>query len=243
MKNKLPLFILLLMLVSCNGDENSNEIKVATDEIHLWPGTSKTLSILTKGTYSLESLDPTIAQATVDDQTIIVTAYGIGRTYLLLKDQIHDALQIRISTVLMGLWTEEYEFEEYAPKISVTADSKEIAENIKGELTTEMAEFKYAQYGFETDGRFFVDFQKRGPNDKAYLFWGTFSWDGKTLVLNYGEKTEMYAFKGIYTGPRLYMFSATLNLTDKYREIYPDAGIEDVTVIRYLSAIPPFAYF
>lgn len=243
MKNIFPFILLLLMLLGCNGKEKSDGIRVGTDELHLWPGTTKTLSILTNGTFSIESLDPTIAQATVDDQTIIVTADGIGRTNLILKDQIHDDLKISVSTVLMGLWTEEHEFEECAPKISVTADSKEIAENIKHELTTEMAELKYAHYGFETDGRFFLDFQKRGPNDTAFLFWGTFSWDGKTLVLNYDKKSEIYAFKGIYSGPRLYMFSATLNLTDKYKALYPNAGIKTVSVERILSAVPPFAYF
>ena len=242
MKIKILLLILLPMLVGCNDNEkeNKNMIKVEADAIHLWPGSTKTVSIISDGSFSVKSSDPTVAQATVDDKTLIVTATGVGRTSLLLKGNNHEDLQIKVSTILLGLYTEEHIFEEYAPKISVTADSKEIAESIIRELTTEMSEFDNAHYSFEADGRFSLGFQKKGPNDINNPYWGTFSWDGKILVLNYGGKSEKYSFKGIYNGSRPYIFSATLNLTDKYKVLYPNAGIKDVSVERFISAIPPF---
>lgn len=238
MKIKMPLFILLLMFVGCNDNDVKDDkdvIEVEAKALRLWPGTTTTLSIISDGTFSVTSLDPAVAQAQVEDKTLIVTATGIGKTSLLLKDEIHEDLQIKVSTVLLGLYTEEHQFEGYAPKISVTADSKEIAEGIIRELTIEMSAFDNAHYGFEAYGRFFLGLQSDLNNH-----WGTFSWDGKTLVLNYDQKSDTYSFKGIDNGPRPYVFSATLNLTDKYKKLYPDAGIENVSVTRFISAIPPF---
>lgn len=236
MKTKLSFLILLLMLISCNGKDEMDLIKVESDAIHIWPGATRTLSILSEGTFYVTSLDATVAQARVENNTVVVTATGIGKTSLLLNDGKHDELQIRVFTMLIGLYTEEHEFEEYVPKISVTADSKEIADDILRELTTEMSKFNNAHYGFEAGGRFFLGLQ----NELNNPYRGTFVWDGNTLVLNYADKTETYSFQGVNNGPRSYGFSATLNLTDKYIKLYPDAGIENVSVTRFITAVPPF---
>lgn len=239
MKIKIPFFALLLILVSCNendGKDKKDVIKVETETIHVWPGNTDNFSIISDGTFSVTSLDPAIAQAKVENKTLIVTATGIGETSLILREEDHNDLQIPVFTVLKGLYTEEHEFEGYAPKISVTADSKEVGEGIIRELTTEMSAFDNVHYGFEADGGFFLGLQ----SDLNNPYWGTFSWDGKTLVLNYDKKSDTYHFKGINNGPRPYMFSAILNLTDKYKEIYPNAGIKNVSVERFISAVPPF---
>ncbi|MEG2613553.1 MAG: hypothetical protein RR996_00775 [Alistipes sp.] len=240
MKIKMPLFIFLLMLISCNdndGKDDKDVIQVEAKALRAWPGTTSTLSIISDGIFSVTSLDPAVAQAKVEDKTLIVTATGIGSTSLLLRGENYEDLQIKVSTMLMGLYTEEHEFEKYAPKISVRADEKTVAEGIIRELTSEMAKFNNCHYGFGADERLSLRLQGSNLNNP---YWGTFSWDGKTLVLNYDNKSDTYFFKGVNNGPRPYMFSATLNLTDKYKEIYPNAGIENVSVERFISAIPPF---
>lgn len=239
MKAWIPFSLLLLVLISCNandGKEEKDVIKIDAETIHVWPGNTRTLSIVSDGTFTVTSLDPAVAQAKVENKTIIVTATGIGQTSLLLKDGSHEDLEIPVFAVINGLYTEEHNFKEYAPKFNVVADDKAVVTEITKDLSQDASNFNNARYGFEWDGRFWVALQ----SDLHTPLEGTFSWNGETLVLNYDGRSETYSFQGINNGPRPYMFEITLDLTDNYKELYPDAGIENVSTVRFLSAIPPF---
>ncbi|MEG1405787.1 MAG: hypothetical protein RSC34_04160, partial [Alistipes sp.] len=64
MKIKMPLFIFLLMFISCNdnaGKDDKDVIQVEAKALRAWPGTTSTLSIISDGIFSVTSLDPAVA--------------------------------------------------------------------------------------------------------------------------------------------------------------------------------------
>lgn len=239
MKLNIGLLILILLLVGCDNSDKKHVkdvIKVEIEYPHVWPGTISNFQILSRGTFSVISLDDSVVKAIIENNTLIVIATGIGKTMLILKDGINDDLRIPINTELRGLYTEEQDFAGYEPKIDVTTNSQNVSNSILKELKNEMSKFNNAHYSFEADGRFWLS-QQIDLNNRQE---GTYIWDGKILKLEYAGKIETYTFQGINNGPRPYMFAVILNLTDKYKELYPDAGIKNVSVKRFLCAVPPF---
>lgn len=237
---KALLILLSVMIVGCNDNwkTDKGKIKVTVEAIRLWPGTTMNYQILSSGDFSVTSSDTTIVQAEIDNKTLTVKAEGIGCTELIIRGKRYDNLKLSVFTILDGLYTEEHETDGCAPKISVSANSEEIAQTIINELNTKMSAFNYVHYHFDSDSKFKLELR----DDMNTTYVGTFDWDGKKLVLNYDNKSETYSFRGIYNGARPYMFSATLDLTEEYSKLYPDAGIKIVSVERFITAIPPFYY-
>lgn len=214
------------IVVTQENAYNSMALEYSNDGI-IWQGDTRTIEIKTAGDFTFNSFEDDIASVqAVDNKSFILTAKKEGITVLPITDSKGNNTQFIIFVVsdLHGDWQE---VANRSTSEIVVNDAK-----IKQQIQAEVNKWKGAFYGFRKyNHTFFVlsDVPTSSLNKGQY----DFSIEAKTLTLNYNGITEAY---NITTAPNRYRdIQLDQDMTDYYKALYPDAGVEKVTVSKVFS--------
>lgn len=224
------IFLALQCLISCN-DDSTDEIILEQNDVTIWIGQEATIGIISEiGSLSIISEDETIASAIIKDNKVIVKANKkSGKTTLHLKNnstKYTTTLIVYVQT-LSGGW-KETEKTGHQYEVFIEAEDEEIAKQLKQDLWESAVKLLGTTYGFYSDSQRLEVITRNG--ERAY---GTFLFENEELTMSYNDNSEQY--KVTLLGLRF--IGLTQDLTDIYKNEYPDAGINKVLIKRYLSYI------
>lgn len=223
------IFLALLSLASCE-DNDTHEIILEQNDVTIWIGQEATIGIISEiGSLSIESEDQTIASAIIKDNTVIIKANKSGKTALHLKDNSNKYTTTIIVYVqtLYGAWRET-KGDQYEYEVIIEAEDEEVTNQLKQDLWESAVKLLGTTYGFYSDSQRLEVITTNGEKIN-----GTFLFENEELTMNYNNNSEQY--KVTFLGLRF--IQLTQDLTDIYKNEYPDAGINKVLVKRYLSYI------
>ena len=214
---------------------------VHSEMIRLWNGTACSFKAIEDGEYSIKSENPLIATAKVEGKLFTVIAGEPGETNVRITDKLGNETVIKCySRAFDSYWSEEPLLHKlYENSINVAASDKSVAALIKAELKAISADNKdYYLYKFYDIDKVLVKRSTLG------LTQGTYNWDysKRTLTLNYDGITEKYRcdimpqYPNMFIGEPVlhYIVAITKDYTEEYKQKYPNAGIEEVFVIRHM---------
>lgn len=244
----IPIFI----MTSCSSAEDIAPIDVPkpglievdlvhNDMIRLWNGTACSFEAIEDGEYSIKSENLLVATAKVDGKVFTVIAGEPGETNIKITDKLGNETVIKCySRAFDSYWAEEPLLHKlYENSINVAASDKSVAALIEAELKAISADNKdYYVYKFYDTDKLLVNRSTLG------LTQGTYNWDynSRILTLNYDGMTEKYScdimpqYPNMFIGAPVlhYILALTKDYTKEYQQKYPNAGIEDVFVIRHM---------
>lgn len=253
---KMRIFVFLLlvstsMMISCSSTEDLGPIEnpgpvevdlVHSEMIRLWNGTSCRFEAIEDGEYNIKSEDPLIAKVKVEGKVFTVVAGRPGETNISITDNAGNETVIKCySRAFDGYWAEETLLQKlYKNSINVFARDKSVATLIKDELKAQNADnIGLYVYRFTQDSDELV---VSGGN--LIMEQGTYKWDfdNRMLTLNYDGNTEKYSVDVMPQYPNMFIIypllrfilAITRDYTEEYKQKYPDAGIEEVFVIRHM---------
>lgn len=242
--------ILLLLILSCSSDqkgENVNPIlllDLQRDYVRMWCGTTYSVNIVSNGQYQIESTVPSVVDVSLKGSVIVIRANTPGEAQIRISDP-YDKNNSKViycySRVFSGYWSENEELLRfYKNSPQVVSNNKPIADNIRKELL----EKSYKRYGSlyyfdDTTNEVTVFLPYISPNER---YTGTYTWDWKNRVLSltFNNTTETYKcdlmppLSGSIAPP--FTLSITQDFTDKYVNLYPEAGIKEASITRYIIA-------
>lgn len=213
------------------------EIKLSKNEVKLWHGQSDRIEILTPTILNVEiTIDnEQIADARINKNNIIINTKDIGNTNIYIKGTPNYSAKIKVySCAFNGTWIEnEIPNKNFIYEAQVISDDNESSKKIEQELL-QFAQNKYhSMYAFDF-GEAPLVAKIRNNNDlSTTTYKGTYIYDkiNKTLILEYDKYNERYDVK-----PYSYnIVQLTQNLTKEYQKKYPDIGIKDVVLTKYLT--------
>lgn len=254
----MKIFFLLLLLstsimLSCSSRDDSDPIDnpkhgpvevdlVHSDMIRIWNDTSFSFEAIDDGEYSINAEDTVIARVKVEGKEFTVKAGRPGKTNIRISDKVGNETIIKFySCAFNGHWAEEPLLHKlYHNSINVFARDKSVAALIKDELKEMSA-----------DNRDFYVYRFIQESDELVVSGGglvmekgTYNWDfdNRMLTLNYDGITEKYSIDLMPQYPNMfinepvlrYIVAISRDYTEEYKQKYPDAGIEEVFVIRHM---------
>jgi|GEM_PF-3937292 len=219
---------LVLSVAACKKDNGP-----AVEEIDLFliAGKDSTLTVETvKGGYSVLSDNEVTAVATLQGVNVHISGKKVGTAVIKIKDAQNKERTIIRVTVQRGY--NLLKILRY--KMSVQVANAAIKEQISAELNQDLPAPAGALYGIrDSGGLYFFPAGLEGERTE-----GTFTFDNSTrmLVLKYNGKMFSYIFgsygtKGasVSESPVLYTdYYLRENLTEKYKTLYPAAGVTEV---------------
>lgn len=253
-------FLLLIstsMMISCSSTEDFDPIEnpgpvevdlVHSEMIRLWNGTSCSFEAIEEGKYSIKSENPSIAKVKVEGKVFTVIAGRPGETNISITDNAGNETIIKCySRAFDSYWAEETLLHKlYKNSINVFARDKSVIDPIKTELKAIGADDRGLYvYRFTQDSDELV---VSGGN--LTMEQGTYNWDfeKRMLTLNYAGITEKYSCDIMPQYPNMFIIypllrfilAITKDYTEEYKQKYPDAGIEEVFVIRHMISRADF---
>lgn len=252
MKTKLLILLtsIVLMANCSDGDTvdpipNVGSIKLDlynNDSIRLWCRSTCSFEALEDGLYKIESLDISIASVKVDGKTFVVKAKKPGVTHLKITNNLGDEKVLKCTTrTFADVWEESPDLARiYHNSAIVAAEDKMIAQKIREELKPISLNRGY-QYTFvEGTNKMFVLIPAQGgPVEGTYL-WDI---DNQILTLNYNGRSEKFScdiqseYPNFFEYTPRFIIALKQDLTQEYVVKYPEAGIKDVYIIRYIMAL------
>lgn len=243
MKNEVRFWLLMLtssLFLGCSNDDPTDNptpspesekkelIFKIGDTTNMWPGDIREVDILTTGTYVVKAIDDLIAKVEpLGGSKFKVTAKAKGVTKTSIVDENND-------THTFPIWVSDKspsgEWVDIAErfKINVLIENKDIKTIIESDLGNKRTHWVGATYNFDTSNNTFKTYG-------SVNYTGNYIFDiySKKFELNYNGVKDMFS---IVTDPS-YGDILTLNeeLTDYYKEQYPDGGVQEVTVSRTIT--------
>ena len=222
-----------LTLLSCKKDLEAPKIPVNTSAVQLLAGLQT--EIVISGdvkSYTAVSDHPDIAGATVQDNKITVTTHKPGITFIRVSEGGLTASIKVIATTLAGRnWVRIAGDANYETKVTVEGADATFAAALKKQLQDELALPQNALIDVT-----YIDnpliFRERYPDNKKRE--GTYSYDKLVVTQVYDGVTEVYRLIAITKT----IFGFERDLTDHYKSLHPDKGIQKVTVTRFLRDRP-----
>lgn len=202
------------------------------DETRLWPGDIREVDILTEGSYTIKSIDNEIASVEpITSCKFKVTAKNKGETQTLITDKEGNEYTFLIwvrDEAPFGDWVDIPE--RFEVKIS-TSDLK-TKTAIENDLGPKRIDWAGATYNFNPTQKTFKTY---GSEDLS----GTYTFDiySKKMEFIYNGNKDTFT---IITDPQ-YGEVLTLyeDLTDYYKEQFPDGSIQKVSTSRTLTSKTP----
>jgi hypothetical protein len=217
-------------LVSCDNDDPINSIIIEKNNITVWVGKVDSIAVFsTNDLLSIKSDNEQIASAYFKNNYIVINAHDkSGKTILRLKDRSDREATIEVYVqTLFGAWR-EIEISRYKCEVIIDAEDKIIRESLKQSLWESAARRLRTTYGFYANTTKVEIITRDGERIE-----GEYQFSSEKLVLSYDKKTEIYEVSLL----GLRFIQITQNLTEYYREQYPNAGIKNLLVNRYLQFI------
>jgi hypothetical protein len=240
------LFIVLFSLLIFSGchEEEEYGIVLSNNEVDVLAGEEVSVRVYYLGKLSISNDNPDIATVwpANDGNNLVIMTTKVGTALIRLID--HDKskyAQLIVHSHYLGGAFEEIEVSSRdARDVFAVAQDKNIENQIKEELRTKLKERLSTRYEFDSNtNRVKINFSRTPGGGE--LVEGTYRWEPtRKLTLNYNWITEFYAFTVIsesdserYGGEGKAVIMS--KFTEKYKERYPEAGIESVSLTRVLS--------
>jgi hypothetical protein len=239
------------------------ELDLRAYSITIWNTTSFSFNALSGGKFSIEARDTAIADVKVSGNTFTVKAKAPGTTFLMITDDAGREKDVRFcSYTFFRNWRESSETNFlYRSSVNVFTENKEVAAAIRAELAPVSRQrgrdyyfsarlvpvsVQTGEYYLESHGSLVVSVVNQGVHH------GSFSWDESTrlLTLNFKGETEVYRCDLMPVYPNFptahpnaalvsdtylpFIMSITQDFTAEYVSRYPDAGIIEVSIMRYI---------
>ncbi len=235
----------LAVLISCCKDNDFVEIeKNGTIELELdnqdlirvWCRSVCSFNAVHAGSYSVESQDTSIVKVSVQGNRFTVRSFNIGSTNIIIRNNLGAKKELTCKSCgFTKYWKEETNkvFAEFFPNtLMVVAKDTSVAELIKKELNP-----TYLNRGIQYE---FVGESTMHVTSPWGFLDGKYSFDvaHQILTLNYGNISETY-FCDIQPPYPIGAFVIALkqDLTEKYANEYPQAGVSDVYIIRHIISL------
>jgi F0F1-type ATP synthase epsilon subunit len=224
------LFILLLILSSCSDDKDFVSVIPEVDTITIWVGQEDSVRITSEsGSLSVQSDDEQIATAYIKDNLLIINAKEkSSSTIIRIKEGSIEKAQIKVYVqTLFGAW-KEAETSHYKCEAIVNAEDGTVKEKIRQDLWEYAAKQLQTIYGFNaiTQNLEIITTDNKRIN-------GRFEYRNGDLILNYDNKSELYKVSPL----GLHFIQLTQDFTEDLKKQYPNAGIHNALVNRYLLYI------
>ena len=214
--------------------------------IRLWCKSICSFEALEKGDYSVETENSSIAKVSVYGKTFTVRTFLPGKTNIIISNNRGgEKIYVKcISVSLIGYWREELELSRiYKNSVMVVANDKSISEKIRTELEAVRFNRGYEYRFVERTNEVWITIPLQGEIKGAYYF----DPEQQLLTITYNGQSETYLcdiqppypyIHNLYAphAPR-FILAIKQNLTEKYIEQYPNAGIIDVYIIRHIIAL------
>jgi hypothetical protein len=258
---RLPLITCLLLantlFLGCSRDNTpavplspAGEITLDLHEnfIKIWSTLSFSFSALSIGEFSIEARDTAIATVKVDGNKFTVKAGEPGETMLTITDDTGKKTEVAFCSYTFSRGWREGETLNDNNSINIVTENEEVKATIHAKLAS-LARRERTYYFNPDDGTFSLVNYPEGD-----VINGTFSWGERTnhqLILNFNGQTEvylgdlmpgaLYAEKtGLPGDSRPFIFSLTQDFTGEFVREYPDAGIREVNITRYIHSTIDF---
>lgn len=217
---------------------------VHKEQIRLWCKSSFSFEAFDDGEYTIESQNPQVAEARVDGSIFTIKTHMPGETNIIIRNNLGGKSILKCySRTFTNVWSEAHELEEilnYKNSMMVVAQDKLIADKIEQELKPTISNRGYEFRFTEETNELSVLLPAQGSPVK-----GTYEWDfqTQTLTLCYKGITERYTcdiqpeYPNFWVHQPRFIIEIKQDLTEKYALQYPEAGIEDVYVIRHIMAL------
>ncbi|EGK00498.1 hypothetical protein [Dysgonomonas gadei] len=249
MPKSLSLFIIFTCLLagfsSCSDNENTEELKVSLTSAKLKLAENQVIEIISgNGEYTIVSDNKDIVDATIETSTIYLSPKKLGSAKLTLKDKLNKEIVIDITVIdrYLILSTNMRE----AIVVANSDRKEEIADDI---LKNAFLPKAYAYKLIANEKKVFSVHQNSSTSTVAK---GTYSFntdDGIYYMKLYYDNNEfIYEISSEGDAAMFYQYfnrgigynktsvpvqrhiKLTEDLTQKYKEKYPDAGIESAKI-------------
>lgn len=233
MKEKIFIISIILLLYSCSkeGAAEQSVIKPQYTNFEYFVGQEDFASFdATDENYTLNLNNPNIIswEYTKNKGVIRIKALNSGEASIKVTNTNGNVIAVfHVLVRYFGskdIWETDEISMDAKNNISIIAEDEEVKQSIEEELWEYVNSMKGTVYTFDDDTKkFTMDVKKLEQKHK-----GTYSCNGDSLNLNYEGITENYAFK-IVAGV---IYILKIDKTEKYRVLYPNAGISSVIVER-----------
>lgn len=245
-----------VILSSCSENKECCVIPAPPDPVEdprlwLWSGQDSLLKAAgDPGIYTVSSDNEEVATAEVTDKGLLITAGKPGGTLVHINGGSGQDFTLEVqSTFISGEWENITDHETYEDTVIVEAENASFAAELKKELEEEIASrygygFKFLQHTNsrtgELDSATFVQlFPETHGTNRPYTYRrGTYSFSELTLRL-YPAEGEEEIYRLIPYEDRT-ILGLRQDLTDHYRNLYPDKDVRKVSVTLHIRfRLPP----
>jgi len=235
---------LLTGFSACN-DDGPVDLDLGVRTFYAKLGEEASLYIYSgNGGYIVSTDNDAVISAKVEGQVITITPKSKGKAILTLKDSDE-----RIATASVTVTDPYMAFAVLKNDITVSASNSQTASTIKTELEKSPVLVKDQLYDFaKTEAKRYSVYKESWFKDPVSSGEFEFSTENKSLSLTTGGKEHVFTFEDNNTFAKEFydyfttttskpststadpIFTVTENLTQEYKEKYPDAGIQEVTI-------------
>jgi hypothetical protein len=252
------LFVTMVLFVCCkkNADVAETETEFSftladPERLSLWcGGTPYTFEAILEGTYSIESFNESVASVAVNGKQFTVRAYSPGETKIRIADNYGRETIITCHSCDFddSYWKESKNY-EFLNSLNVVVQDWSVADAILAELTP-MAYQREYQYYFDDHGHMRIIIPNEGQIE------GSYNWHIETRVLTLNYRKNTYAYNDDRTdfiyedvSERFYcdiqpespnspfLLGLKQDLTAEYAARFPNAGVEDVYILRHIISL------
>lgn len=222
-------------------DEREIELSLENqDSINLWCRSVFSFDAITEGVYSIESQDTSVVKVSMQNKHFTIKSVNLGCTNIVISNRKGTKKVIKCNSLgFTDYWKETTELARiYKNTMMVVANDRNVAELIRKELKPIYLNRGY-EYQFIKGSDDMIVLALGGPKK------GTYDFDGESqiLTLKYENKCEKYLCDVQPPYPNLFPYhphfivALKQDLTKEYSSRYPQAGISDVYIIRYVIAL------
>jgi hypothetical protein len=213
-----------VLFFGCSDDPEAEGIGLSSDNITLWVETDTVVTIAGPvKAYTVTSSNEDVARVSISDNSIRITTDHPGQALIQVADEGRVAeIRVRASS-FDGVWRRMPGQSHMDPEIVVEAGNAAFADELKDQLRLEVEEQLNNMYWImfsEGDG----SYQERERAKPVRE--GLFTYRNNVLTL---DEEEVYAV----TIKSLKLIALTRDLTEVYRQQYPDMDVKRVTVMKY----------
>lgn len=233
---KLTIFLLILIsVISCSEtdtikpeeeEQDSTLIQVSDSTLFIWIEKTKEITILDEGVFTATIEDDKIATVSLVGNTLTVTAKKGGNTKILInsKNETKRNINVAVRDEIDGIWREE----SIESVIDVNVKDANIESIIIYELKEISNKRKYSKYD--------INFEKAevvvSLPYEVNTYNGTFEWQHHKLLFKYNDITEEYITEPKFE--KFFVLGLVQDLTEKYKVLYPEAGVSKVLLTRHI---------
>lgn len=220
-----------VLFCSCNK-EVQNEPILDFKEVSVWVGKTRNVEIISSKVSEFEVLDNSIIDLVIKNNSMIISGLSAGITTVLIKntDNILSKLIVK-SFNIEGNWkyigTDSGLDDDVIIEVKDTSVKSEIMNNILNNTTLH----ENLIYQFKPHNALKVYYE----NIDGGCYEGKYEWNNFDLTVSF--KGEINSFLINPIGNTAHTVAMIQDLTAKFKQLFPNAGVQKVLFKRHLNRI------